>query len=80
MPGGHHSRCTVIIDDKGIVQHISQNNPPAGRSVDEVLRLVEAYQYVAKNGEVCPANFKKGDKTIKPSITGKLEYFEAVNK
>lgn len=80
LDGGHHLRATYIIDDKGIVRHITMNDPPVGRNIDDIYRLVEAFQYVDKHGEVCPANWKKGDKTIKPDIKKKLEYFEEVNK
>lgn len=63
------------------------NDPPVGRSVDEVLRLVEAYQFTDKHGNgkfwimlliplVCPANWKKGGKTINPAK--KEEYFSSV--
>lgn len=49
---GHTARGTFIIDGKGILRHMSVNDPPAGRNVDEYLRLVQAYQYVDKHGEV----------------------------
>lgn len=73
---GHTSRRTVIIDDKGVVRHVSDNDPPVGRSVDELVRLVQAYQSFEKNGEVCPAAWRPGGATIKPDPVGKLEYFE----
>ena len=41
---GHSLRGTFIIDDKGILRQITMNDPPVGRSVDETLRLVKAYQ------------------------------------
>ena len=47
-----------------------------GRSVDETLRVLEAFQFVAKNGEVCPANWKKGSDTMKPDPKGSQEYFK----
>jgi len=57
-------RGTFIIDDKGILRHMSVNDLPVGRNVDEVLRLVEAFQYTDKHGEVCPASWKKGAPTM----------------
>jgi len=42
------------------------NDLPVGRNVDEVLRLVEGFQYVEKHGEVCPSGWKAGDKTMVP--------------
>ena len=47
--------CTVrglfIVDDKGILRQITINDLPVGRSVDEVLRLVQAFQFTDKHGE-----------------------------
>ena len=40
-----------MIDDKGNIRQITLNDFPVGRSVDETLRLVQAFQYVAKHGE-----------------------------
>ena len=61
------------------MRHISFNDPPVGRNIDEVLRLVEAYQFHEKHGAVCPAKWKSmKDKTIKPDPKGKLEYFSTV--
>merc|ERR1719216_744499 len=73
---GHTCRGTFIIDPKGIVRHLSMNDPPVGRNVDEYLRLIQAFQYADKNGEVCPAQWKPGSKTIKPDPNGKLDYFK----
>lgn len=49
-----------------------------GRSVDETLRLVEAFQYTDEFGEVCPANWKKGSATIVPDQDEKVKYFAQV--
>uniref|UniRef100_A0A1Y1K210 thioredoxin-dependent peroxiredoxin n=1 Tax=Photinus pyralis TaxID=7054 RepID=A0A1Y1K210_PHOPY len=73
-------RGLFIIDPKQIIRHISINDLPIGRSVDETLRLVEAIQFFEKHGEVCPANWTKGGKTIKPDPKGSKEYFGAANK
>ncbi|XP_063918763.1 peroxiredoxin-2-like [Zophobas morio] len=73
-------RGLFIIDPKGILRQITVNDLPIGRSVDETLRLIEAIQFVEKHGEVCPANWQKGSKTIKPDPKGSKEYFSAVNK
>ncbi|HOW69595.1 MAG TPA: peroxiredoxin [Phycisphaerae bacterium] len=78
LDGGVAARGLFIIDDKGILQTYTVNNLGVGRSVDEALRLIQAYQYVAKNGEVCPANWKPGDKTMKPDPKGSLDYFKDV--
>ena len=67
-------RGIFIIDPKGIVRQITINDTPVGRSVDETLRLVDAFQFTEKYGEVCPANWQKGDATINPSKAS--EFFE----
>mmetsp|Transcript_68499 Transcript_68499/g.61545 ORF Transcript_68499/g.61545 Transcript_68499/m.61545 type:complete len:197 (-) Transcript_68499:103-693(-) len=78
LDDGHSCRATFIIDPKGCVRHMSFNDPPVGRSVDEILRLVEGYQYFEEHGNVCPAGWnKKNKKTIKPNPKEKLEYFQS---
>ncbi|XP_050310183.1 peroxiredoxin-2-like [Anthonomus grandis grandis] len=72
-------RGTFIIDPKGILRQITINDLPIGRSVDETLRLIEALKFVEEHGEVCPANWKKGSKTIKPDPKGSQEYFASAN-
>jgi alkyl hydroperoxide reductase subunit AhpC len=69
-------RGTFIIDPTGIIRHLSVNDLGVGRSVDETLRLLEALQYNAKHGEVCPAGWKQWDKTINTDRS--KEYFESV--
>ena len=64
-------RATYIIDDKGILRHVSINDTPVGRNVDEVFRLLKAFQHADKFGEVCPAKWDEGEKTMKPSHDAK---------
>jgi peroxiredoxin (alkyl hydroperoxide reductase subunit C) len=54
-------RGLFIIDPKGVIQHIVIHNDKVGRSVDETLRVLKALQ----TEELCPINWKPGDKTIK---------------
>ncbi|KAM8930106.1 peroxiredoxin-1 [Pelodytes ibericus] len=68
-------RGLFIIDEKGILRQITINDLPVGRSVDETLRLVQAFQHTDKYGEVCPAGWKPGSDTIKPDIKKSKEYF-----
>uniref|UniRef100_A0A6B2LJW7 thioredoxin-dependent peroxiredoxin n=1 Tax=Arcella intermedia TaxID=1963864 RepID=A0A6B2LJW7_9EUKA len=77
---GHTLRATYVIDPTGTVRHVTLNDPPVGRNVNETLRIVEGYQYVEQHGEVCPAGWTKGADTIKPNPTDKLQYFGKVNK
>jgi len=72
-------RGLFIIDPEGVVRQMSINDLPVGRSVDETLRLIKAFQFVEKHGEVCPANWQPDAPTIKPTPTDSLEYFDKVN-
>uniref|UniRef100_A0A8C5L1G1 Peroxiredoxin-1 n=1 Tax=Jaculus jaculus TaxID=51337 RepID=A0A8C5L1G1_JACJA len=63
-------RGLFIIDDKGILRQITINDLPVGCTVDEILRLVQAFQFTDKHGEVCPAGWKPGSDTIKPKEQG----------
>ncbi|OFX82300.1 MAG: alkyl hydroperoxide reductase [Bacteroidetes bacterium GWF2_33_16] len=67
-------RGLFLIDKKGIVRHQLVNDMPLGRSVDEALRTIDALQYFEENGEVCPANWKKGERAIKPTQEGISDY------
>nr|CDS27844.2 Peroxiredoxin 2 [Hymenolepis microstoma] len=58
-------RGLFIINPEGKIRSFTVNDYPVGRSVDETLRLIEAFQFTDKYGEVCPANWKKGEKGIK---------------
>jgi peroxiredoxin (alkyl hydroperoxide reductase subunit C) len=75
-PPGVALRGLFIIDAEGVVQHQTVNNLGVGRNVDEVLRLVQAFQFVQKSGEVCPINWTPGKATMKPDPKGSQEYFK----
>jgi len=70
-------RGLFLIDKAGIVRHQVVNDLPLGRSVEEALRMVKALQFVEANGEVCPANWKEGSRTIKPTVDKSKEFFQA---
>jgi len=76
---GNAYRALFIIDDKGRLRQITMNDFPVGRSVDETLRLVQAFQFTDKHGEVCPAGWKPGKDTMKPNPKDSKAYFEKVN-
>lgn len=67
-------RGLFLIDRSGVVQHLTINNMPLGRSVDEVLRMVDALQFFEKNGEVCPANWHRGEVAMEPTDEGLRRY------
>ncbi|KAG9225671.1 hypothetical protein CCMSSC00406_0007528 [Pleurotus cornucopiae] len=72
-------RGLFLIDPKGTLRQITVNDLPVGRSVDETLRLIKAFQFTDKHGEVCPANWTEGEKTIKADPKDSLEYFSTVS-
>jgi peroxiredoxin (alkyl hydroperoxide reductase subunit C) len=62
-------RGTFVANPEGVIKVVEINDGPIGRNAEELLRKVEAAQFVATHdGEVCPAKWKKGDATLKPSI------------
>jgi peroxiredoxin 2/4 len=72
-------RGLFIIDKEGVVQHATVNNLAVGRSVDETLRTLQAFQYVQSHpDEVCPAGWTPGAKTMNPDPVKSKEFFAAV--
>jgi len=72
-------RGLFIIDKAGVIRQVTVNDLPIGRSIDEVLRLLQALQFFEQNGEVCPANWKPNSPSIKPDPEKSQEYFRKVN-
>lgn len=72
-------RGLFIIDGKQNLRQITVNDLPVGRSVDETIRLVQAFKYTDEFGEVCPANWRPGSKTMIPDTKKSKEYFKSVN-
>lgn len=70
-------RGLFLIDKNGVVQHQIVNNFPLGRNVDEALRMVDALQHFEEYGEVCPANWNKGDDAMKDTHEGVADYLSA---
>ena len=67
-------RGLFLIDKEGIVRHQVVNDMPIGRSVDEVLRVIDALQFTEEYGEVCPADWKKGDEALSATQEGVATY------
>ena len=62
-------RGTFIIDPKGVIKTLEIHDNAIARDMKETLRKLKAAQYVASHpGEVCPAKWKEGAKTIAPSL------------
>ncbi|KAL9928067.1 peroxiredoxin 2-like [Glossina fuscipes fuscipes] len=68
-------RALFIIDRNQLLRQITINDIHVGRSVDETLRLVQAFQFTDEHGEVCPANWKPGQKTMVADPRKAKEYF-----
>lgn len=68
-------RGLFLIDKGGIVRHQIVNDLPLGRSVDEALRMIDALIFSETHGEVCPANWQPGKKTMKATQDGLVDYF-----
>jgi peroxiredoxin (alkyl hydroperoxide reductase subunit C) len=71
-------RGLFIIDPEGVLRVQIVTDLNIGRNIGEVLRLVQAAQYTAEHGEVCPANWTPGGDTIKPGVDSSKEYFAKV--
>ena len=70
-------RGTFFIDKLGIVRHETINDLPLGRNIDEMLRIVDAWKYIEKNGEVCPANWEEGKEAMKATRDGVADYLSS---
>ncbi|MCF8225581.1 MAG: peroxiredoxin [Bacteroidales bacterium] len=71
-------RGLFLIDREGIVRHQVVNDMPLGRSVEEAIRIIDAWQFFEENGEVCPANWKKGDSGIKETQESIASYLNSI--
>jgi len=70
-------RGTFLIDKEGIVRHEYINFFPIGRNINDTLRVVDAWQYTEKFGEVCPANWEEGKVAMKATREGVAEYLSS---
>jgi peroxiredoxin 2/4 len=67
-------RGAFLIDKKGIVRAELVHDLPFGRNIDEILRVFDAIDFFEQYGEVCPANWHKGDKGMQASPQGVVDY------
>jgi peroxiredoxin (alkyl hydroperoxide reductase subunit C) len=67
-------RGLFLLDKEGIVRHQVVNDMPLGRSIEEVIRMIDALQFYEMNGEVCPADWHKGQEGLKPTQKGISDY------
>ena len=74
LPIGIALRGLFIINKEGVLKHITVNHNDLGRNVEEVLRLLDAVDFSEEHGEVCPANWHKGEKAMKATSAGLKEW------
>lgn len=67
-------RGSFLLDKDGTIRHAVINDLPLGRNIDEMIRMVDTMLFTNEYGEVCPANWKKGDKAMKANTEGVAEY------
>lgn len=77
LDAGIALRGLFLIDKEGIIRHQVVNDLPLGRNVNEALRLLYALQFTEKHGEVCPANWNKGEEGMIPTAEGVAAYLAA---
>ena len=69
-------RASYLLDAKGIVRHMVVNDLPLGRNVEEMIRMVDALQFTEQHGEVCPANWKQGQKGMEANRESTAAYLK----
>ena len=73
-------RGLFLIDRQGIIRHAVLNDLPLGRSVPEALRMLDALRFHDEHGQVCPANWQKGQEGMKPTRQGVVDYLSKYAK
>ena len=71
-------RALFIIDPQGIIKHITINDTPVGRNVEETLRIIQAFQSNEKDGRLLPCNWHPGDEYIMPDFNQFKKSFESL--
>jgi peroxiredoxin 2/4 len=77
LDAGIALRGLFLIDRDGIIRHMVVNDLPLGRNVNEALRILFALQFTEQHGEVCPANWNKGEEAMTPTAEGVAAYLTA---
>nr|UZC30066.1 thiol-specific antioxidant protein [Entomoneis sp.] len=76
---GFASPGVFIIDKEGIIQYYTVNNLLCGRSINELIRILQSIQYIKENpGQACPANWKAGEKTLYSHPLKSKVYFKTL--
>lgn len=69
-------RGSFLVDKNGVVRHQVINDLPLGRNVDEMLRMVDALQFHEEHGDVCPAQWEKGQEGMNASPKGVADFLK----
>ncbi|QJC36455.1 redoxin domain-containing protein [Enterobacteriaceae endosymbiont of Donacia simplex] len=67
-------RALFLIDKKRIIRHQLINDLQFGRNINEIIRTIDALKHYEKYGDVCPAQWEKGKKSIAPTSQGIVNY------
>ncbi len=67
-------RAAILIDPEGLVKAQLVHDLPIGRNIEEILRVFDAIEHISQHGEVCPANWSKGQKAMTPTAEGVKTY------
>ncbi|QJC37690.1 redoxin domain-containing protein [Enterobacteriaceae endosymbiont of Donacia bicoloricornis] len=67
-------RALFLIDKNKIIRHQLVNDLQFGRNINEIIRMIDALEHNEKYGEVCPAQWEKGKKSITPTSKGIINY------
>ena len=68
-----------IIDKEGIIQYYTVNNLLCGRSINELVRVLQSIQYIKENpGQACPVDWQSGDKTLYSHPLKSKAYFKTI--
>ncbi len=70
-------RAVFVIDKQGLIRIQTVHDLPIGRNIDEILRTVDALEFHAQHGEVCPAGWQHGKKGMVATTEGVAEYLAA---
>ena len=73
-------RGLFLIDPSGNLRHMYINDNGVGRNVEETIRVIKGLQFSDEHGEVCPANWKEGSTTIKPTNAGISKFLVNLKK
>ncbi len=67
-------RASYLLDKEGKIRHFVVNDLPLGRSVNEMLRMVDALAFFEENGQVCPAGWQKGEAGMGADLASTASY------